>query len=227
MRNIWFTIFSFQKYDDKYRGLRSYRTLLEILMISAIQDKINRDKKVHKYMLMFYPDLELDDVKYFKELFYEKNVRDGILNLSISTKGIEWNALTDVEKKEFLIDKWKVLFNNLSDDYFVVDKSEIIDALEALRKEKWKHTSLLFKKNLKYNKESYSIVLDISVEIAKLALVREYDDKWFILKEYEEVWNIMIDGNFKNFKLIEDTLKLENKTFFLPAEVFNLKEILN
>lgn len=226
MRNIWFTIYSSGKHDDKYIGLNNYRTLLEILMIPAIQDKINRTKKAQKIMLMFYPDLEEDDIDYFKELYNEKKVRDGIMNISISTKNIDWNSLSEQEKKNFLIEKWKVLFGNLSDDYFLVDKSEVIDSLEKLRKEDWKHTSLLFKKKLKYNKESYSIVLDITLEKAKLALVRESDEKWFILKEYDEVWRVMTDAIFKNFKLEDDVLTLENKSFFLSPERFDLKEFI-
>ena len=224
MRNIWFTIYTgnIQEYD----GIANYRTLLEILMIPAIQDKINREKKAQKIMLMFYSDLNRDDIAYFKELYYGKKVNGGIVNLSISTKNIDWSSFSDQERKNFLIEKWKVLFNNLSDDYFLVDKSEVIDSLEELRKEEWKHTSLLFKKKLKYNKDAYSIVMDISVEKAKLALVRESDEKWFILKEFEEVWRIMTDGNFKKFKLEEDILTFENSTFFLPLEQFDLREII-
>ncbi|MBD3907098.1 hypothetical protein NAL32_20490 [Chryseobacterium sp. Ch-15] len=226
MRNIWFTIYSSTKDDDKYIGLENYRTLLELLLIPAIQNKINRNKKAQKIMLDFSPHLENDNVENFIKWHYNKKPYEGIINLDVSTKGVDWNTMTDQERKDFLIEKWKVLFNNLSDDYFVVDKYEVIKSLEELKKEKWKHTSLLFKKKLKYNKEIYSIIMDVSVEKASLALVRESDEKWFILKEYEP-WKIMMNANFKNFKLInEDTLMLENKTIFLPPEVFDLKEVL-
>lgn len=227
MKNIWFTMYSSVKDDDKYVGLNNYRTLLEILMIPAIQDKINREKKAQKIMLMFYPDLKADDVEYFKELFYNRKPFQGIVNLSVTSKGLDWNSLSDQEKKNFLIEKWKILFENLSEDYFVVDKSEVIKSLENLKDEDWKMTSLLFKKKLKYNKESYSIVMDTSVDKAQLVLVRESDEKWFLLKEYSEPWRVMTDANFKTFKLIDnDTLLLENKMIFLPAEMFDLKEIL-
>jgi hypothetical protein len=195
-------------------------------MITTIQDKINREKKAKKIMLMLNPNRDVDNIEDFRKFHCNKKPYNGIVNLYVSTKNIDWNSLSNQEKKDFLIEKWQVLFNNLSDDYFVVDKSEVISALEDLRKKEWKHTSLLFKKKLKYNKDTYSIVMDISVEKAKLALVRESDEKWFILKEYEEVWRIMSDANFKNFKLDGDILTFENKTFFLPPEQFNLKEII-
>ncbi|MFC3158100.1 hypothetical protein SAMN05443633_104429 [Chryseobacterium arachidis] len=176
---------------------------------------------------MFHDDLESDNAENFKELYYGKNVQGGIINLSISTKNRDWNLFSDQDRKDFLIEKWKVLFNNLSDDYFVADKSEVIDSLEELRNEEWKHAGLLFKKKLKYNKETYSIVMDISVENAKLALLRDSDEKRFILRDYEKVWRTMSDANFKNFKLDGDILTFENKASFLPAEVFDLKQIVN
>ncbi|AZA95661.1 hypothetical protein [Chryseobacterium shandongense] len=224
MRNIWFTIYTGN--IDEYNGIANYRTLLEILMIPAIQDKINKEKKAKKFMLMFSKKTEHDNLEDFRKLHNHKKPYDGIVNLYIATKNIDWNSLSEQEKKNFLIEKWKVLFGNLSDDYFLVDKSEVIDSLEQLRKEDWKHTSLLFKKKLKYNKESYSIVLDISVEKAKLALVREADEKRFILKEYDEVWRVMTDAIFKNFNLEGDILTLENKSLFLSPEQFDLKKLI-
>ncbi|WP_300691577.1 hypothetical protein [Chryseobacterium sp.] len=229
MRNIWFTIYSSTKDDVKFIGLNNYRTLLELLFIPAIQDKINREKKVQKIMLDFFPDLERDKVEYFRELFYEKKPYDGIVNISISTKDLNWNSLSDKERKNFLIEKWKVLFNNLSDDYFVVDKSQVIDTLEKLKNQEWKITSSPFKKKVKYNKENYSVVMDITTERSQLALVRDSDKKWFPLKDYE-TWKIETDANFKGFQLEEDTLTLVYKNFFntmfeSPA-IFDLKEII-
>ncbi len=223
MRNIWFTIYTGS--IDKYLGIGNYRTLLEILLIPAIQDKINREKKVQKYMLMFNPDLEFDNVEYFKELFYQKKGYDGIVNISISTKNIDWNNLSEKEKKDFLIEKWKVLFNNLSDDYFVTDKREVIDALEKLKGEEWKISNSLFKKKLKYNKEVYDIVMDVSTEKAELALVRVSDKKKINLKDYE-TWKIMTDANFKKFKLEGDILTFENSSIFGMPETFDLKEFI-
>lgn len=223
MRNIWFTIYTGS--IDKYLGIANYRTLLEILLIPAIQDKINREKKVQKYMLMFNPDLEFDNVEYFKELFYQKKGYDGIVNISISTKNIDWNNLSEKEKKDFLIEKWKVLFNNLSDDYFVTDKREVIDALEKLKGEEWKISNSLFKKKLKYNKEVYDIVMDLSTEKAELALVRVSDKKRINLKDYE-TWKIMTDANFKKFKLEGDILTFENSSIFGMPENFDLKEFI-
>ncbi len=224
MRNIWFTFDA--GFSEKYNRIGNYRTLLEILMIPSIQDKLNREKKISKVMFCFSDKLESDNIENFKKNYYQKKVWEGLVNLDVSAKHIDWNSFSDQERKDFLIEKWKVLFNNLSDDYFLVDKSEVINSLEELRKEEWKYTSLLFKKKLKYNKEVYSVVMDTSVERAKLALVRDSDEKWFILKEYEEVWRIMSDAVFKNFKLEGDILTFENKTFFLPPEVFDLKEII-
>lgn len=224
MKNIIFTAY-FSKLEN-FVDLPDYNIVMELLMIINIQDKLNREKKMRKIMYCLSTNLEEDNIENFHENYYKKKVWQGIVNLDVSAKYINWNTLTDQKKKDFLIEKWKVLFNNLSDDYFVVDKSEVLKSLEELKKEEWKHTSLLFKKKLKYNKEIYSIIMDISVEKASLALVRESDEKWFILKEYEP-WKIMMNANFKNFKLInEDTLMLENKTIFLPPEVFDLKEVL-
>ena len=229
MRNIWFTIYSSTKDDDKYTGLNDYRTLLEMLLISAVQDKINREKKVQKIMLDLFPDLEDDKVEYFRELFYEKKPYDGIINISISTKGIDWNNLSENERKDFLIEKWKVLFNNLSDDYFLTDKSEVIASLEELKHRDWKIVSSPFKKKLKYNKESYTVVIDITTQRAQLALSRDSDERYYPLKTYETC-KIETDANFKNFKLEGDTLSFDYKNFFnamfeSPA-VFNLKEII-
>lgn len=180
-------------------------------------------------MLDFFPDLERDKVEYFRELFYEKKPYDGIVNISISTKDLNWNSLSDNEKKDFLIEKWKVLFNNLSDDYFVVDKSEVIDALEKLKNQEWKITNSPFKKKVKYNKESYTVMLDITTERAQLALVRDSDEKWFPLKDFETC-KIITDANFKGFQLEGDTLTFVYKNFFnamfeSPA-IFDLKEVI-
>ncbi|WNI35972.1 hypothetical protein [Chryseobacterium sp. SG20098] len=230
MKNIWFTIYSSTKDDDKYIGLNNYRTLLEILLIPAIQDKINREKKVQKIMLDLFPDLENDKIEYFKELFYEKKPYDGIINISISTKTISWNHLSEDERKDFLIEKWKVLFSNLSDDYFLVDKSEVIKSLDELKNKEWKVTTSPIKKKLKYNKDVYTIVMDLSTERAQLALVRNSDQKWIKLKDFE-TWKIMTDANFKNFKLDGDILAFSYSsvfnTLFTAPEIFNLKEIIN
>lgn len=225
MKNIWFTIYSSTKDDDKYVGLANYRTLLEILLIPTIQDKINREKKIQKYMLMFSDKIENDDINHFKNLHYEKKIKDGIVNLYVSTKNIDWNNFSDWERKDFLIEKWKVLFNNLSDDYFVTDKSEVIKALEELKNKEWKITSVIFKKKLKYNKETYSVVMDISPQKAELALLRDSDEKWIRLKDYE-TWKITTDANFKNFKLDGDILTFNNARIFGSPEIFNLKDVI-
>lgn len=230
MRNICFTIYSSTKDDDKYIALNNYRTLLEILLIPAIQDKINREKKVQKIMLDLFPDLENDKVEYFRELFYGKKPYDGIVNISISTKGIDWNSLSEYERKDFLIEKWKVLFNNLSEDYFVTDKSEVIASLDELKNKDWKITSSPFKRKVKYNKENYSVVLDITTERAQLALVRDSDNKQFVLRNFETA-QIHTDANFKGFQLDGDTLTFVYKnafnTMFGSPVAFNLREIFN
>ncbi|ATN05592.1 hypothetical protein CRN76_09350 [Chryseobacterium indologenes] len=229
MRNIWFTIYSSPKDDDKYEGITNYRTLIELLLIPAIQNKLNRDKKVQKYMLMFSNNIESDDIKLFKDLHYEKKVEDGIVNLYVSTKTINWNNLLEQERKDFLIEKWKVLFSNLSDDYFVTDKSEVITSLEELKNKNWKITSSPFKRKVKYNKENYAVVLDVTTNRAQLALVRDSDGKWFKLKDYD-TWKIMTDVNFKGFQLEGDTLTFVYKNFFNTMfespVVFDLKEII-
>lgn len=229
MRNIWFTIYSSPKDDDKYEGITNYRTLIEILFVPAIQDKLNREKKAQKIMLDFFPDLENDKIEYFRELFYKKKPYDGIVNISISTKSIDWNNLSEQERKDFLIEKWKVLFSNLSDDYFVTDKSEVITSLEELKNKNWKVTSSPFKRKVKYNKENYAVVLDVTTNRAQLALVRDSDGKWFKLKDYD-TWKIMTDVNFKGFQLEGDTLTFVYKNFFNTMfespVVFDLKEII-
>ncbi|SHF33924.1 hypothetical protein [Chryseobacterium takakiae] len=229
MRNIWFTIYSSTKDDYKYIGLNDYRTLLEMLLISAVQDKINREKKVQKIMLDLFPDLENDKVEYFRELFYKKKPYDGIINISISTKDIDWNRLLEQERKDFLIEKWKVLFNNLSDDYFVTDKSEVISSLEELKNKDWKIINSPFKKKLKYNKESYSVVIDITTQRAQLALKRISDEQWFPLRDYDAS-KIHTDANFKEFELEGDKLTLVYKnifnTMFESPAVFDLREII-
>lgn len=48
MKNIWFTVYTSTKDDDKYIGIADYRTLLELLLVPAIQDKINQDKRRRK-----------------------------------------------------------------------------------------------------------------------------------------------------------------------------------
>lgn len=229
MRNIWFTIYSSPTVDDKYIGLNNYRTLLELLLIPAIQDKINGEKKARKIMLDLFPDLENDKVEYFRDLFYEKKPYDGIVNISISTKDIDWNNLSKQERKDFLIEKWKVLFNNLSDDYFVTDKSAVMASLDALKDMEWRITSSPFKKKVKYNNESYSVVMDLTTERAQLALVRDSDQEWFALRDFETS-KVQTDANFKGFHLEGDTLTLLYKnlfnSMFESSAVFNLREII-
>lgn len=230
MRNICFTIYSSTKDDDKYIALNNYRTLLEILLIPAIQDKINREKKAQKIMFCLLPELEKDLIDNFKRNYVNKKiVNGGIINLEASSKGVDWNNLSEHERKDFLIEKWKVLFNNLSEDYFVTDISEVIASLDELKNKDWKITSSPFKKKVKYNKENYSVVLDITTERAQLALVRDSDNKRFLLRNFETS-QIHTDANFKSFKLEGDTLSFDYKNFFntmfeSPA-AFNLKEIL-
>lgn len=229
MRNIWFTIYSSTKDDAKFIGLNNYRTLLELLLIPEIQDKINRDKKVQKYMLMFSENIENDDIELFKNLHFEKKVKDGIVNLYVATKNIDWNNLSEQERKDFLIEKWKVLFNNLSDDYFVTDKSEVIKSLDELKNKDWKITNSPFKKKVKYNKDNYAVVLEISTQRAQLALVRDSDEKWFALRDFETS-KIQTDANFKGFNLDGDILTFVYKNIFnamfeSPA-VFDLKEFI-
>lgn len=216
----------FSKLED-FADLPDYNAVMELLMIVHIQNKLNREKKMRKIMFCLSTKLEEDNVENFINNYYNKKVWQGLVNLDVSAKNINWNSLTDKEKKAFLMEKWKVLFNNLSDDYFVVDKSEVIKSLEELKNSEWKITSSLFKKALKYNKETYDIILEISPEKTELALKRDSDEKIFKLKDYP-TRKIVFDINFKNFKLINEntTLMFENKLIFLPPEVFNLKEII-
>ncbi|WP_447951109.1 hypothetical protein [Chryseobacterium koreense] len=224
MRNIWFTIYASKL--EEFLDLPDYNAVLEILLAIKIQDKINRDKKAQKIMISLSSNMDEDYIEHFVENYYnKKKVLMGIINLPISTKHINWNTLTDKEKKNFLIEKWKVLFNNLSDDYFVVDKSEVIKSLEELKHEEWKLSIPLFKKKLKYNRETYEFILETSPEKADVILTRDSDNKKINLKSYK-TRQTMYDTTFKNFKLDGDTLTLENKTFFLPPEVFDLKKIL-
>ncbi|WP_312172232.1 hypothetical protein [Chryseobacterium sp.] len=230
MRNIWFTIYSSTKDDGKYLGLNNYRTLLELLLIPAVQDKINREKKIQKIMLSLFPELETDQVDNFKNNYFDRKVvNGGIINLEVSSKAIDWNVLSEQERKDFLIDKWKILFNNLSDDYFLTDKSEVIASLEELKHNEWRIINSPFKKKVKYNKESYSVVIDITTQRAQLALSRDSDERYYPLKAYETC-KIETDANFKNFKLEGDTLSFNYKnifnTMFEAPAVFNLNEII-
>ena len=211
---------------EEFADLPDYNAIMELLMIINIQDKLNREKKMTKVMFCLITDRDNDNIENFIKNYYNKKVWQGLINLDVAAKNINWNNLTDKEKKEFLIEKWKVLFNNLSDDYFVVDKSEVMRSLEELKYSEWNIISTLFKKKLKYNKELYEIVLDISPKRAELAMISESDKKKISLKEYQ-TRKIVFDLNFKNFKLInEGTLILENKLIFLPPEIFDLKEII-
>ncbi|WP_326981705.1 hypothetical protein VUJ46_15910 [Chryseobacterium sp. MYb264] len=227
MRNIWFTIYTGSV--ENYSGIANYRTLLEKLLISVIQDKINREKKIQKYILMFSNNIEVDNIELFKDLHYEKKVRDGIVSLDVSTKHIDWNNLSEQEKKDFLIEKWKVLFNNLSDDYFLTDKSEVIASLEDLKTQEWRITSSPFKKKVKYNKENYSVVIDLSTQRAQLALVRDSDQEWYALRDFETSM-IHTNAYFKGFTLEGDKLTFLYKNFFnamfKSPPVFNLKECI-
>lgn len=226
MKNTIFTIYFSPKDDDKYIDLLDYNAFLECLLGIILQNKINKEKKAKKIMLDFFPDLEEDKIEDFRKYFYNGKPWQGIVNLSVSTKNVNWNNLLEKEKKIFLIEKWKILFNNLSDDYFVVDKSEVIKSLEELKSSEWKLTIPLFNRKLKYNKLVYDIVLNISPAKAELLLVRKSDEKHFNLKNYQ-TRKIIFDINFKNFKIInEDTLMLENKLIFLPPEIFDLREII-
>jgi hypothetical protein len=230
MRNIWFTIYSSIRDDDKYKGLNNYRTLLEILLIPAVQDKINRAKKAQKIMFCLLPELEMDLIDNFKSNYSNKKVvSGGIINLEASSKGIDWNNLSEQGRKDFLIEKWKVLFNSLSEDYFLTNKSEVIASLDKLKNKDWRITSSVFKKKVKYNKESYTVMMDITTERAQLALIRNSDEQWFKLKDFE-TWKILTDANFKSFKLDGDVLVFSYSSVFNvlfgSPEIYNLKEYI-
>ncbi|KPE49095.1 hypothetical protein [Chryseobacterium indologenes] len=227
MKNIWFTIYVASKDVEKFNGLANYRTLLEFLLISAVQDKLDRTKKVNKIMFCLIPDLEEDSIDNFiKNYFNGRKPALGIINLEASTKGIDWNDLSDKKKKALLIDKWKVLFSNLSDDYFLIDKSEVLQSLEALKTIEWTLSSSIFKKKLRYKKEIYEIIMNLSVEKATLTMVRLSDQKSFKLKEYD-TWKIMTEANFKNFNILEgDILRLENSSIFGSPQFFDLKDLV-
>lgn len=226
MRNIWFTIYSSPNDDDKYIGLNNYRTLLEVLLPITIQDKLNRVKKAQKIMYCLIPDRESDFIENFAKNYHNKKmVSSGIINLEVGSKSIDWNSLSEQERKNFLIEKWKVLFDNLSDDYFITDKSEVIKSLDELKEKEWRITSSPFKKKLKYNKETYTIMLDLSINKLELILVRESDSAEFKLREYEP-WQIVYDANFKNFKVEGDKLLFTNSNFFNSTDSFDLKELL-
>lgn len=230
MRNIWFTIYSSPNDDDKYIGLNNYRTLLEALLPVTIQDKLNRLKKAQKIMYCLIPDRESDLIENFAKNYHNKKiVSSGIINLEVGSKSIDWNSLSEQARKDFLIEKWKVLFENLSDDYFITDRSEVIKSLDELKEKEWRLKIIPIKKKVKYNNESYSIVIDLSVQHARLKLVRDSDGSWALLKDYE-TYKIQTDANFKSFKLEGDTLTLNNKnlfnTMFESPAIFNLREIL-
>ena len=227
MKNIWFTIYAGS--NEEYPGINNYCTLLEMLLISAVQDKINREKKAQKIMLMLNSDLESDNVESFRGLFYQKKAIDGIINLQVSTKSIDWRCLPEQKRKDFLMDKWKILFANLSDDYFLIDKSEVLKCLDELKDKEWKLSITPIKRKVKYNNNTYNIVIELSVKQARLKLVRDSDGSWALLKDYE-AWKIHTDANFKSFKLEGYILTLNYKNFFnrlFESEaVFNLSEIL-
>jgi hypothetical protein len=223
MKNIMFTTY-FSKLEE-FLDLPDYNAILEILLITKIQDKLNRVKKAKKIMISLSSEVEKDCVEQFVNNYHHtKHLKTGIINLPLSTKTINWNALTHQEKKNFLMEKWKLLFNNLSEDYFVVDKSEVIDILEKMKTQEWK-VEPLFKKQLSYNNEKYVLTLNISPLCTQVLLIRTLDGKKYVLKNYQ-TRQIMFDTDFKDFILINDTLILKNKNIFLPSEQFNLKEII-
>jgi hypothetical protein len=231
MRNIWFTIYSSSRDDSKFIGINNYRTVMELLLIPAIQDKLNREKKAQKIMFCLSPELEKDLTDNFKSNYSSRRiVNGGIINLEASSKGIDWNNLSEQGRKDFLIGKWKVLFGNLSDDYFVTDKYEVIKSLDELKDQDWQIRIRPMKKKVKYNKETYSVVIDLSTKRARLTLVRDSDESWALLKDYE-TWKVLTDANFKSFKQEGDILTFSyssvfNSLFSTP-EIFNLKEIIN
>jgi len=59
--------------------------------------------------------------------------------------------------------------------------------------------SFPFKKKLKYNKELYTVMPDLSLNKLEITLVRESDNAEFKLRQYEP-WQIVYDAHFKNFK---------------------------
>lgn len=83
---------------------------MEPLMIIHIQDKLNREKKMRKVMYCLSKNLESDNIENFIKNYYNKKVWEGLVNLDVSAKYIDWNTLTDQEKKDFLIEKWNVIF---------------------------------------------------------------------------------------------------------------------
>ena len=211
---------------EEFVDLPDYNALLEILLALKIQSKLNRDKKAQKIMISLSSANDKGYIERFKDNYYgKKKVEMGMINLPVSTNGVNWNLLSNQEKKDFLMEKWKLLFENLSDDYFLEDKSEVIQSLEKLKNEDWIVSIPLFKKSLKYDNESYDFLLDITPEKTDLCLVRLSDSKRFTLKSYEPR-GIRFEANFKSFKLLDYILTLENNSPFLEAEIFDLSQVL-
>jgi len=228
MKNIMFT--TYFSHLEENLDLPNYNTILEFLLIANIQDKIARDKGIKKIMISLSSDIDKDQIEHFINNYKnKKKLSLGIINLPISMVNINWNGMTNENRKNFLIEKWKILFDNLSDDYFLGEKSEVLKALDKIKKTEWKIIYPLFKKKLKYKKEVYSICIDASVKRAQLFLVRETDDKKFALKDFE-TYKIHTDANFKNFKLEGDTLMFVNdnifNVMFESPLIFDLKNIV-
>lgn len=211
---------------EEFVDLPDYNAILEILLALKIQSKLKRDKKAQKIMISISSANDEGYIDRFIDNYYgKKKVEMGIINLPVSTKGVNWNLLSKQEKKEFLMEKWKLLFENLSDDYFLVDKTEVIQSLEKLKNEEWEVFIPLFKKKLNYNKESYDFSLHLTPEKTDLCLLRLSDNRRFLLKSYESR-EIRFESSFKSFNLSDDILILENNSPFLEAEIFDLNRVL-
>lgn len=177
MKNIMFTIDYPIGNDSLFEKFLEYNSILQLLLITHIQKYINPNLKIKKMMISLYPEPFIEDMEIFKKHHYNKKPWQGIVNIELSLHNIVWNKFSDKEKKEYLIKLWIKLFNELSDNYFLVKKNIVIQELYKLIEEEWTLRFEPLKKKIKHNNSIYRLLIEMSTEAAKLYLINNKNNE--------------------------------------------------
>lgn len=132
MKNIFFTIYLNSEITTREEDLQLFELKIETFLVENIQPKLNRSLKMRKIMLFLTKDICSDNIAGFIDNFYNKKPLLNIINLEISINDLNWDIINSSKKVQFLIEKWKLLFENLSDDYYIVPKIEVLKCFDKL-----------------------------------------------------------------------------------------------
>lgn len=131
MKNIIFDVY-YSYHTIEIKDFELFNLKIKPLLLENIQPLLNKNVKMRKIMLFLTSDIDSDNIVGFIDNFFNKKPLLGIINLEVSVKNLNWNILNDAQKLTFLLEKWKLLFSNLSDNYFMDSKIEVLRYIDNL-----------------------------------------------------------------------------------------------